>query len=93
MLRIKRLLIQARKPVQLLGLVVASSGALSAVFMNDTICLLFTPIVLLITADLRLKPAPGLIALAAAANAGSASLRRSESSASRRQACTIIGNP
>jgi Na+/H+ antiporter NhaD/arsenite permease-like protein len=70
---------QARTPSQLLALVVISSGVLSAVFMNDTICLLFTPMVLKTAREAELNPAPFLIALAASANAGSA--------------CTIIGNP
>jgi Na+/H+ antiporter NhaD/arsenite permease-like protein len=70
---------QARTPAQLLALVILSSGLLSAVFMNDTICLLFTPIVLRTALELGLNPKPYLIALAAAANVGSA--------------CTIIGNP
>lgn len=70
---------QARTPSQLLALVVASSGVMSAVFMNDTICLLFTPLVLKTARELELNPAPYLIALAASANVGSA--------------CTIIGNP
>lgn len=70
---------QARTPSQLLALVVLSSGAMSAVFMNDTICLLFTPMVLRTAREAELNPAPYLIALAASANVGSA--------------CTIIGNP
>lgn len=70
---------QARTPSQLLALVVASSGVMSAVFMNDTICLLFTPLVLRTARELGLNPVPYLIALAASANVGSA--------------CTIIGNP
>jgi Na+/H+ antiporter NhaD/arsenite permease-like protein len=70
---------QARTPSQLLALVIASSGLMSAVFMNDTICLLFTPLVLKTARELGLNPVPYLIALAASANVGSA--------------CTIIGNP
>lgn len=70
---------QARTPSQLLALVVLSSGVMSAVFMNDTICLLFTPLVLKTARELELNPVPYLIALAASANVGSA--------------CTIIGNP
>ncbi len=70
---------QARTPPQLLALVVASSGVVSAVFMNDTICLLFTPLVQRTARELGLNPVPYLIALAASANVGSA--------------CTIIGNP
>ena len=69
----------ARSPRQLLGIVVASSGLLSALFMNDTICLMFTPVVLRVARRLGLSPAPYLIALAISSNVGSA--------------CTIIGNP
>lgn len=69
----------ARSPRQLLGIVVASSGLLSALFMNDTICLMFTPVVLRVARRLGLSPAPYLIALAISANVGST--------------CTIIGNP
>ena len=36
----------ARTPRQLLWVVVVSSGVLSALFMNDTICLMLTPVVL-----------------------------------------------
>ncbi len=73
------ILSRARTPLQLLALVVVSSGAMSAVFMNDTICLLFTPLVLRTARELDLNPAPYLMALAASANVGSAA--------------TIIGNP
>jgi len=63
----------------LLWLVVLSAGALSALFMNDTVCLMLTPILVRVTRRLGLPPAPYLIALATAANIGST--------------CTIIGNP
>jgi Na+/H+ antiporter NhaD/arsenite permease-like protein len=63
----------------LLMLIVASSGLLSALFMNDTICLLYAPVILRVTKRLELNPEPYLIALATSANVGSA--------------CTIIGNP
>jgi Na+/H+ antiporter NhaD/arsenite permease-like protein len=69
----------ARSPRHLLLLVVASSGILSAVFMNDTICLMLTPVVLRVTRRLELPPVPFLMAVALAANVGSA--------------CTIVGNP
>ncbi|NLF38470.1 anion transporter [bacterium] len=69
----------ARSPRQLLALVVVSSGVLSAVFLNDTVVLMFTPLVLEITAALRRNPVPYLVGLATAANIGSAA--------------TITGNP
>jgi len=59
--------------------VVLSSGVFSSLFMNDTICLLFTPMVLRITRRAGLNPVPYLIALATSANVGSV--------------MTIIGNP
>jgi len=57
-------------PVRLLVWVVGLSGLLSAFFVNDTICLLFTPILLLLLRSLRLNPIPYLIALATASNIG-----------------------
>ncbi|MBM4049231.1 MAG: anion transporter, partial [Planctomycetes bacterium] len=44
---------------------------LSALFVNDTICLMFTPMVLAVARDVRLNPVPFLIALATASNIGS----------------------
>ncbi|MBI4249042.1 MAG: anion transporter [Elusimicrobia bacterium] len=61
----------ARSPRQLLALLTASSGLLSALFMNDTICLMLTPVVLRVTRKARLRPNPYLIALATSANIGS----------------------
>jgi len=70
---------RARSRTGLLALVIASSGLLSAIFMNDTICLMFTPVLVRLTQRLELPPAPYLIALATAANIGST--------------MTLIGNP
>lgn len=70
---------RARSRTSLLALVVLSSGLLSAVFMNDTICLMFTPVIVRLAQRLELSPAPYLIALATSANIGSA--------------MTLIGNP
>jgi Na+/H+ antiporter NhaD/arsenite permease-like protein len=66
-------------PQALLALTVATAGTLSAVLANDVVVFAMTP--LLCTGLVRrgLDPRPFLIALAAAANAGSAA--------------TIIGNP
>lgn len=69
----------ARSTRMLLGLVVISAGVLSALFMNDTICLLYTPVIIRVTKRLNLNPVPYLIALATSANIGSTA--------------TIIGNP
>jgi Na+/H+ antiporter NhaD/arsenite permease-like protein len=62
----------ARSPMQLLALLVFASGILSAFFVNDTICLIFAPIVLAVTERLNLPPRPYLLALATSANIGSA---------------------
>jgi Na+/H+ antiporter NhaD/arsenite permease-like protein len=69
----------ARTPRQLLLLVVLSSGILSALFLNDTIVLMFTPVVLEVLLALRRNPVPYLLGLMMAANVGSAA--------------TIVGNP
>lgn len=62
----------ARTRFQLLALVVFSAGILSAFFVNDTICLIFAPLILAVTSELELPVAPYAIALALAANIGSA---------------------
>lgn len=69
----------ARTPRRLLALVVVLSGVLSAVFLNDTIALMMTPVVLQLTRTLRRNPVPYLIGLVTAANVGSVA--------------TITGNP
>jgi Na+/H+ antiporter NhaD/arsenite permease-like protein len=74
-----RVVRHARGPRQLLAWLVATSGVLSAIFLNDTIVLVFTPLVLAITAALRRNPIPYLVALVTAANVGSVA--------------TMIGNP
>ena len=53
----------------LIGLVVVAGG-LSAILVNDVVCLMFTPIVLLVVREARLPPLPYLLALASAANIG-----------------------
>jgi len=68
-----------RTPVQLLWVVCFTSGILSALFVNDTICLLMTPLLLVATRRAELPPEPYLIALATSSNVGSA--------------MTITGNP
>jgi Na+/H+ antiporter NhaD/arsenite permease-like protein len=65
------ILIRAKTPQRLLALLIVASGLLSALFVNDTICVLFTPIVLAAVVRAGLKPVPFLIALATSANIGS----------------------
>ncbi|MHB1319356.1 MAG: anion transporter [Anaerolineae bacterium] len=78
--RAGRLLLSAtHSPRSLLAAVVAASGLLSALLLNDTICLMFTPLVVSLAARARRRPTPYLIALATAANIGSVA--------------TITGNP
>ncbi|HVB55642.1 MAG TPA: SLC13 family permease [Candidatus Acidoferrales bacterium] len=66
-----RVALVARTRFQLLFLLVLTSGILSAFFVNDTICLVLTPIVLVVTHRLKLPPVPYLIAVAVSANVGS----------------------
>lgn len=61
-----------RTPRTLLALEILLAGFLSALFLNDTICLMLTPLVLDVTSVAKRNPLPYLIALAAAANIGSA---------------------
>jgi Na+/H+ antiporter NhaD/arsenite permease-like protein len=61
----------ARTPRRLLALVIAVSGVLSAIFLNDTIALMMTPLVLDLALALRRNPLPYLVALVTAANVGS----------------------
>jgi Na+/H+ antiporter NhaD/arsenite permease-like protein len=63
----------------LLGALIVVAAVLSAVFSNDVICLAMTPVVLRIALRRGLDPLPFLLALACAANMGSA--------------LTLIGNP
>jgi len=58
-------------PGALLVAVVFVSGALSALFVNDTICLIFTPLLIEVAAARRLPPLPFLLALATSSNIGS----------------------
>jgi Na+/H+ antiporter NhaD/arsenite permease-like protein len=70
---------RARTPRQLLGGLVALAGVLSALFVNDTVCLALTPLVLEVTAAVGVRATPYLIALATASNIGSVA--------------TLTGNP
>jgi Na+/H+ antiporter NhaD/arsenite permease-like protein len=69
----------ARTPRRLLALIVVVSGVLSALFLNDTIALMMTPLVLDLALALRRNPLPYLVALVTAANVGSVA--------------TVMGNP
>lgn len=62
---------KARNPRRLLAFLIGTSGILSALFVNDTICVLFTPIVLGAVLRARINPVPFLIALVTSANIGS----------------------
>lgn len=69
----------AHTPRRLLLFIMVTSGLLSALFLNDTICIMMTPLVASLVLRARRNPLPYLIALAVSANIGSAA--------------TIIGNP
>ncbi len=66
-------------PAWLLVAVIFTSGILSALFVNDTICLVFTPILIEIAAARRENAAPYLLALMTSSNIGSVA--------------TVTGNP
>jgi Na+/H+ antiporter NhaD/arsenite permease-like protein len=74
-----RVLRLTRSPRVLLALIIGVSGVLSALFLNDPVCLLFTPLVVEVTQRMHRDPVPYLIGLATAANVGSVA--------------TITGNP
>jgi Na+/H+ antiporter NhaD/arsenite permease-like protein len=69
----------AHKPIVLLAGIVGVSGVFSAFFVNDTMCIVLTPLVLEITKRLGRRPIPYLLAVAMASNIGSVA--------------TITGNP
>src|SRR5207245_1021184 len=70
---------RASTPVGALAAVVVAAGTLSALFVNDVICVVMAPLVVDLTRRLGLPPVPYLIALATAANVGSVA--------------TLTGNP
>jgi Na+/H+ antiporter NhaD/arsenite permease-like protein len=70
---------RARHPFLMLAAIVLVAGTLSAFLVNDTICLVMTPLVLQIVVRLRRNPIPYLLAIAMASNVGSTA--------------TITGNP
>jgi Na+/H+ antiporter NhaD/arsenite permease-like protein len=74
-----RVLRIAKTPRLLLAMLMLASGVLSALFLNDTICLMLTPLIADITLRLKRNPVPYLISLCISANIGSVA--------------TITGNP
>ena len=71
--------LRARYPLVLLSAIVFLAGVLSAFLVNDTICLVMTPLVLDVTLRLKRNSVPYLLAVALASNVGSVA--------------TITGNP
>ncbi|HZV01926.1 MAG TPA: SLC13 family permease [Planctomycetota bacterium] len=67
------------RPRLLLALVLLGGGALSALVTNDTVCVFFAPLVIELARAAGRRPLPYLLALALAANTGSAA--------------TLVGNP
>ncbi len=61
----------ARSPRVFLALEIFVIGVLSALFLNDTICLMFAPFIINLTDSLKRNPLPYLVALATASNIGS----------------------
>ena len=70
---------RAHPPLTLLVAITAVAGVLSAVLVNDAICLVMTPLVIELSRSTRSKPVPYLLAVAMASNIGSVA--------------TITGNP
>ncbi|HEX5431839.1 MAG TPA: anion transporter [Bryobacteraceae bacterium] len=69
----------AHHPITLLAAISVVSAALSAFFVNDTVCLVMAPLVAEVLANLRRNPVPYLLAVAMASNIGSVA--------------TLTGNP
>ncbi|MDB5347106.1 MAG: anion transporter [Schlesneria sp.] len=74
-----RALAHVHQPSTLLAVVMLLSGVLSALLVNDVVCLALTPLVLHVTRHLKIDPKPHLIGLAIASNVGSTA--------------TLTGNP
>jgi Na+/H+ antiporter NhaD/arsenite permease-like protein len=69
----------AGTPQRLLLSLILTSGVLSALLVNDTVCLMLSPLVVRVIARSGLPLLPYLLALAMSANLGSV--------------CTLVGNP
>ena len=63
-------LTRARSARSLLFGLTMVAGALSALLLNDTVCVLLTPLVVAVAVEARLPALPYLLALASAANVG-----------------------
>ncbi|MDB4958148.1 MAG: transporter, YbiR family [Myxococcales bacterium] len=63
-------LTRAKSARSLLFGLVFVAGALSALLLNDTVCVVLTPLVVAVVVEAGLPPLPYLVALAAAANVG-----------------------
>lgn len=72
-------LARAHTPQRLLLYLILTSGILSALLVNDTVCLMLTPLVVSVIVRGRLPLPPYLLALAMSANIGSVA--------------TLVGNP
>ena len=70
---------KCKSPKSLLAGITISSALLSALFVNDTVCLLFAPVIISAALALKTNPIPYLAALTLSSNIGSA--------------LTITGNP
>jgi Na+/H+ antiporter NhaD/arsenite permease-like protein len=70
---------RARTPQTLLVYVIGASGFLSALLVNDVVCLMLTPLLVAVIVRGKLPLAPYLLALAMSANLGSVA--------------TLVGNP
>ena len=69
----------AKSPQSLLWHLILTSGVLSALLVNDTVCLMLTPLVVAVMVRGKLPLPPYLLALAMSANLGSVA--------------TLVGNP
>lgn len=76
---LQRVVLYDMPPTMLLAAVIALTGALSAILTNDVVCLAVAPLLSRLCLHKHLNPVPFLLALACAANIGSAA--------------TLIGNP
>lgn len=63
-------LTRARTARSLLWALTLVSGALSALLLNDTVCVVMTPLVMAVVVEAKLPPLPYLLALATASNIG-----------------------
>lgn len=70
---------RAKSPTALLGYLVVTSGLLSAMLVNDSVCLMLTPLVVAVMVRGKLPLPPYLLALAMSSNLGSVA--------------TLVGNP